>query len=270
MSDRRALLMDLADAVRELTEPRQHTEYLEHATTRTVTSRSGKIRAKRTRERRRHTTTQAALLDELHTAAIPGSGVEAGSTGAGFESRPAAELDPVSVLREITDDVGFWARTFAIERAGLAANLRALVSAPADAAQLERIASQASRWVRRARLATGRDPLPITLNQPCPACARRHALVIAGDLQSARCTRCLTFWPPDMLGLLAEMLRVNETQETAVDVPCWCADCTRRGPHGEHRDDRGRTWTDLDRCIGEDGRPVRVLARVPEDSSALT
>lgn len=244
MTERRNLLVDLADAVRELTERTQHVEYLEHAVTKTVTTRSGKVRAKRTRERRRHVTTLPPLLDELRAAAVPGSGVDGGSTGASFESRPAAELDPLSVLREITDDLGFWVRVFGIERDGLEANLSALVSAPADDAQLERIAGQAGRWVRLARVATGRDERPFTISEACPYCFRRHALVITADLQRAKCTRCGTRWSPDTIGLLADMLRTSEDQETAVDVRCWMPDCVGRGVHEVHRDERGRTWRD--------------------------
>lgn len=248
-------LVELADAINELTRRTTHVEYVEHTITRTVTTRSGKIHGKRTRERRRHTTSLPPLLSELEAAAVPGSG-EAGGLSA-FESRPAAELAPLSVLREIADDAGFWARTFAIDEPDLASTLQSLVSAPADPAQLERLTQQATRWVRRARLATGRDPQPVTITEPCPYCLRRHALVIAGDLQHAKCSRCGTRWTPDTIGLLADMLRTNTTQETAVAVPCWMADCTRRGPHDLHQDARGRTWTRGDRCIGEDGQPVR-------------
>lgn len=243
MSERRQLLIDLADAINELTEPRQNVEYLEASVTRTVVSRSGKIRAKRTRERRKHTVTLPALLDELRSAAIPGSG-DGSLAAAAFESRPSAELEPVSVLREIDHDAGFWARTFAIERGTLTGVLHALVSAPHDDAQLAEITRQAVRWVHRARLATGHEPLPITLNEPCPYCLRRHALVIAGDLRSAKCSRCLTRWDPNTIGLLADMLRTNETQETAAAVPCWMPDCTKAGPHDTHEDGRGRTWGD--------------------------
>lgn len=240
---RRELLIDLADAINELTEPRRNVEYLEASVTRTVTTRSGKIRAKRTRERRKHSVTLPALLDELRSAAIPGSG-DVGAAIGGFESRPSAELEPLAVFREIDHDAGFWARTFRIEGADLADVLHSLVSAPHDEAQLAAITRQAVRWVHRARLATGHEPLPITLNEPCPYCLRRHALVIAGDLQSAKCTRCSTRWSPDTIGLLADMLRTNETQETAAAVPCWMPDCTRVGVHDEHQDGRGRTWGD--------------------------
>jgi hypothetical protein len=117
--------------------------------------------------------------------------------------------------------------------------------------QLAEMTAQASRWVRKARIATGFEPAPVTLNHPCPYCMRRHALVIAGDLQSAKCTRCKTTWSPDTIGLLAEMLQTNETQETAAAVRCWMADCTRRGPHDVHQDERGRHWTKEARCVDQ-------------------
>lgn len=244
MSNTRSdMLADLADAINELTEPRQNVEIMEASVTKTITTRSGKIRAKRTRERRKHTVTLPGLLDELRSAAIPGSG-EGGAATGGFESRPSAELEPLSVLREIDHDAGYWSRRFAIERDTLADTLHALVSAPHDDEQLATITRQASRWVHRARLATGHEPLPITLNEPCPYCFRRHALVIAGDLRSAKCTRCFTRWSPDTIGLLADMLRTSETQETATAVRCWMGDCTRVGVHDEHQDDHGHTWGD--------------------------
>lgn len=257
MSVRSESLVDLADAINELTRPRRSTEYLEETVTRVVVTRSGKQRAKRTRERRRHTVTFPSLLDELHSAARPGSS-EAGLSLGGFESKPSAELEPVSVLREIADDAGFWARTFDIDEDDLAGTLQALVSAPTDDPQLAMITRQADRWRHRARQATGHEPPPRTIADPCPYCLRRNSLVVSGDLRSAKCARCGTRWSPDTIGLLADMLRTNETQETAVDVRCWMADCTRRGVHELHQDGRGRSWTREDRCIDVDGQPVRA------------
>lgn len=254
--DRRTLLIDLADAVNELTRPRQTTTFIEHSVSRVVTTRTGKRRAKRTRERRRHVVTLPSLLAELGQAAVPGAAATSGSTGAGFESRPSAELDPVSVLREITDDLGFWVRVFDLDASSLSKALAALVSAPHDDGQLALIAGQAQRWVHRARVATGHEPPPITMRDPCPYCMRRNSLVITGDLQSARCTRCGVKWSPDTIGLLADMLRTNQTQETAVAVPCWMPDCVRAGPHNEHEDGRGRVWGDF--CVVPNRAPSTV------------
>lgn len=256
MTSRSLNLIDLADAIRSLTQPSQHTEYIEATV---IEPPAGRRRTtKRTRQRRPHTTTQPGLLEALHRAAVPGAAGDAGVSSGGFESRPSAELEPLSVLREIADDAGFWARTFGIEQPTLALTLSALVSAPTDDRQLELITHQADRWVRRARIAIGLDPAPVTLNEPCPYCMRRHALVISGDLRSAKCSRCGTSWSPNTIGLLADMLRTSETQETAAAVRCWMADCTERGGHELHRDTRGRTWRREDRCVDAEGVPVRV------------
>lgn len=254
MQSRSELLTELADAVNELTRPRQTTTFVEHSVTRTVTTRSGKQRAKRTRERRRHTVTLPSLVTELGNAAVPGAAGTSGAPAGGFESRPAAELDPVSTLREITDEASFWIRVFRIEPSSLKEALSALVSAPHDDEQLALIARQAKRWVHRARVATGLEPPPITIQDPCPYCMRRNTLVITGDLASARCYRCGTRWSPDTIGLLADMLRANATQETAAAVPCWMPDCVRVGVHEEHEDGRGHIWGNL--CAVPDHRPL--------------
>lgn len=241
---RAVLLADLADHINQLTRPRQHHEYVEETVTRTITTRNGKTRVARTRERRKHTTTLPPLLDELRDAAMPGSS-ELGSSSSGFESRPPAELGPVSVLREIVDDAGYWCRVFRIERDTLAKTLQALVGARHDDEQLTIIVSQAERWVRRARQATGHDPAPRHLNQKCPLCGRK-ALTVSGELDAARCQHCGANWTTATIGLLTEMIRYNQQQETMTEVAavCWMPDCRVRGPHVVHADNAGRTWRD--------------------------
>ena len=243
MSTRAELLIDLADSINELTKPRQNTEPLEAWVTRPVVSRSGKIREKRTRERRQHVVTFPSLLDELRAAAIPGSG-DAGAATGGFESRPSAELEPLAVFREIDHDAGFWARTFQVERDDLAGVLHALVGAPHDDPQLAEIARQAARWVHRAKVATGHEPPPVTLNQPCPLCGRKAALVVTADLQTAHCTRCMSRWTAYTIGLLTEMIKANEDNEVLALERCWMVDCRKYGDHAAHEDTRGRTWRD--------------------------
>jgi hypothetical protein len=249
-------LIDLADAVNELTEPRTISEIVEVPLIEEVVNGRGRRKAKRTRVRRRHTITLPGLIHELGQAAIPGSG-EAGAATGGFESKPSAELEPLSVLREITDDTGRLARRYSIDKPTLTATLHALVSAPHSDAELRDLSRQATRWVRRAKIATGFEPAPITLNQPCPYCTARHALVLTGDMENARCTRCGVDWTPDTIGLLADMLRANETVETLPELRCWMADCTRRGPHDQHQDERGRAWRREARCLDETGHPSR-------------
>ena len=245
MTDRAVLLADLADAINALTRPRRETEYVERVTARTTESRNGKIRKRRVRERVGHTVTFPPLLDELREAAVPGSNSDGPAVSGGFESRPSAELEPVAVLREIVTDATAWARTFRLSTVSLPRLLSSLVSAQHDDEQLTTLTAQAERWVLRAKQATGHEAAPVTLNHPCPMCGRRSALVISGDLTTAKCSRCQTRWTVDNIGLLAEMLRANEQQETMTQTRCYWRTCTRVGPHDEHLDqDSGRTWRD--------------------------
>jgi hypothetical protein len=228
------LLADLAAAVNELVEPRHHAEIYETEVDRGT--------AKRRRIRRRHIITLPSLLQSLEDAMRPSTG-EAGAP-AGYESRPAAELEPAAVMRLITDSSAMWARVFGIRKETLAGRLRGLVSAHHTDTQLETLTREAGYWVRRARLATGWDPAPFTLNQPCPYCWARNALTITGDLERARCSGCGQEWDELTIGLLGQMLTANETQETAVLVRCGWEDCYRVGPHDVHWRRDGRTWRD--------------------------
>jgi hypothetical protein len=237
-------LVDLADAVRALTEPRHHVEYLEESISEERVTANGRRKATRTRRRRAHHTTQPALLEALADAMIPGATGEPGAP-AGFESRPAAELEPASVLRTIRDGATTWARQLGIDRDTLPRTLSALVGAAHSDEQLARIAGDARSWVRRARLACGYDAAPRPLNQPCPYCGR-GGLVVSGDLESAKCIRCGVTWTVDTIGLLADMVRNNQERETLADVTsrCWMPDCRMTGAHEVHQDGRGRTWGD--------------------------
>lgn len=243
---RGAMLADLADAVNELVEPRHHTEYFEQNVTDTTTTRRGRTRTRTRKMRRPHAVTFPGLLESLRQASVPGAADTAGGTGS-FESRPSAELEPTSVLRSIRDDVQRYAHALKVQRKKgdtIEKTLRALVSTNASDTVLDNLVADARSWVKLARMATGFDPAPITLNQPCPYCMRRHALVVTGDLAAARCQRCGTRWDHDTIGLLADMLATNEDRETVADVACWMPECCRRGVHDEHEDGRGHTWRD--------------------------
>lgn len=254
MSDetRGSLLADLAGAVNELVEPRTHTEYVETTVTEEVPA-GRRRKSKRTRRRVAHTTTLPSLLDSLAEAMVPGATGE-GDGSAGFESRPSADLEPVAVLREITTDATTWGRALLVNRSTLPGLLRGLVGAQHSDSQLRNLVYDARRWVRRARLATGFDAAPFTLNEPCPYCFRRHALVITADMQKARCSRCGTSWAPDTIGLLADMLTMNQEQETATMPACWMTDCTRLGVHTDHEDNRGHSWGDTCELSDPNGR----------------
>lgn len=255
LKTRGQLITDLGEAVDELTEPRTHTEHLEAYVTEDAITRKGKRRTRRRRVRKAHIVTLPGLIGSLEQAVVPGASADGPTVAGGFESRPAADIGPASVLREIVDGAEFWTAELNVPaRTNLAATLRGLISARHDDQQLRRLARDAQRWVRLARLATGYDPQPMTIEAPCPYCTRRHALVIAGDMTTARCSRCGVRWDIDTIGLLADMLQANVTQETMPLVPCWWPECALRGPHEEHQDGAGRAWRDwcdVERAVGE-------------------
>lgn len=243
---RAELLADLADAVNELVEPRHHTEMLIKTVIESIDVNGGRRRkAKRTRQRQRHTVTLPALLESLRSASVPGSS-DSGAGSGSFESRPAAELEALGVIRDIADDAATYAKVLGLKRSTLDSTLRALVGAHHSDEQLRNLVRDANRWVKRARIATGFDAAPITLGDACPACLRRNCLTITGDLEQAVCARCGTEWGHDTIGQLAELLRANQTQPTMTEPRCVWPTCPHTGPHDVHQDGAGRTFRD--RC----------------------
>lgn len=232
------MLADLADAINELTEIRNHTELIE------AEERDGLIRR---RVRRKRIVTFPSLLDELAEAMKPGAAGEA--SAAGFESRPAAELEPINVMAMITEQSRVWANLLNVERSTLKGLLHGLVGAQHSDIQLASVLKDAAYWVKRARQATGWDESPMTLNLPCPYCWKRHTLVITSDLMKAKCKnpKCNAEWDEMTIGLLGQMLTSNAEVETMPQARCdsLLADlrCYRLETHiYEHVDHRGRWW----------------------------
>lgn len=218
-------LADLAAAITELVDPSTHTERYKRdrpaAVGETTTTRRGRVTARRVSRQQTITTTIPSLLDALRAACVPGSAPEqVGATGGAFESKPPLEVEAVTVYRGIRDDAARWARKYGLNpREPLPRTLRLLVSVTATEDQRANLLTDATRWVREARLAVGLDAAPITVEARCPICGRKNAIVVHGvgltpDRQHANCIRCNVTWSPDQLGLLAEMLRANREQET--------------------------------------------------------
>lgn len=202
---RTELLTALADNINELTRPRHTSE------TYVITELTKK--GTRKRVRKRHTATLPSLLDALYATLIPSAagGMFTGTGGIGFESESAADPAALAVLDTIRRGTDHWTALLqtANPAAGLANRIQALVGAPATTDQLEHLSHDAAGWVAAARVATGYDPPPVTIDQPCPYCFRKNTLTISGDLMSARCSRCRTTWDHNTIGLLGQMLTAN-------------------------------------------------------------
>jgi hypothetical protein len=237
VKSRAEMLTDLADNIRELTQPRTHTE------TREVTHTQGR---KRWRAREKHTITMPSLLQSLTDALQPGNTGE--PTGAaGYESRPSADLEPLRVWTLIRDQTNTWCLTLSIKRPTLEERLSGLVSAHTDNNELDQLAWDAANWVRQAKIATGWDPASITLGDRCPGCMRKHCLTVSGDLETATCNRCKMQWQHDTIHLLGRILEDNRTHETLTTTRCTDTtttdNCYLTTNHkGEHRGPTGRYW----------------------------
>lgn len=231
------LLADLAATINDLTDIRINVELYE---TEVVEG------SKRTRVRKRHIDTFPSLLDALLEAMQPASTGD--SSAAGFESRPSAELEPIAVLAMIREQSGVWARALNMaKRRTLADRLHGLISATHTDTQLGNLVHDAHGWLHRAKVATGWETASFTLNQACPYCSVKNALVVTGDLERARCGKCGAEWDEMTVGLLGQMLTANETLETMTQATCESlhgeAACRRIfGHHDEHRDERGHYW----------------------------
>jgi hypothetical protein len=244
--NRARLHNELEQHIRALTDVRDNTEYVERRTT----NASGK----RSRRRMPHHVTLPPLLTALNDALVPAvtSDTTSSNTAGGFESRPAADLEPAAVHRDITAAATWWAHELGVTPGSPHATLRALTTANPTDEQLQQLVRHAAHWVERAQQAAGETPTERVLANPCPYCYRPNALAISGDLESARCTRCGTRWDIDTIGLLAQMLKANQHRETMISADrCWMPDCTARGPHTVHADNRGRTWGDTCELVAE-------------------
>jgi hypothetical protein len=230
-------LTELADNIRELTQPRTHTE------TREVTHTQNH---KRWRAREKHTITMPSLLQSLTDALTPGNtGEPTGATS--FESRPSADLEPLRVWTLIRDQTNTWNTTLGMRQHTLHARLTGLVSAHHTDQQLDQLTWDTANWVRQAKIATGWDPASFTLGDRCPGCMRKHCLVVSGDLETATCDRCKMQWQHDTIHLLGRILEDNRTQETLTTTRCPATNttdaCYLTTHHtGEHRGPTGRYW----------------------------
>lgn len=206
----------LADFVRELTEPHTHTEPY------TVRER-GEWRT------HRHITRAPALLAQLWANDVPSSAAEDGQR-AGFGSKPAARLDALDTAARIDLEVNRWVTDLG-EDAPLdtIAALRKLngLAASADPVQRREIAGDVRRWWIRARVVTGWDSPAWTPDNTCPQCGERGTLRVRLADHIATCVDdgCRATWDQQTIGLLADHIRAESSAERGParrPGPCWC------------------------------------------------
>lgn len=81
------------------------------------------------------------------------------------------------------------------------------------------IEADVSRWWRQARIIAGWDSPTYRPFATCPNCSKRSGLRINLSSHSAVCVECRTVWGPDVIGILADHVRLERegVQEDAQD-----------------------------------------------------
>lgn len=138
-------------------------------------------------------------------------GSTAGASGGGFESRPAANLEPLDALLRMRREVGAWVRiAFREHPAGLLADLPMIASRAHgldedDQALLDR---DVLRWWAKARIVTTWDAAPLKVFVPCMVCGVRGKIRVTLDPMAAVCLECESAWDEGTIGILGEHIRL--------------------------------------------------------------
>lgn len=216
MTDHRRKGMQLADYVRELTEPHTHAEHYV-------------IREAGSWTPRDHTTRVPSLLAQLWQNDIPSNTTETG-TRPGFASKPAARLDALDAAVRIDIEANRWVTDLGehahTDTAAVIRQLHGLVVS-ADTVTKIAVGHDVRRWWTQARIVTGWDSPAWTPNATCPQCGMRGTLKIRLTEHIGMCTNdtCRVTWDEASIGVLADHIRVETAEKRARVVgvgPCWC------------------------------------------------
>lgn len=209
--------MQLADYVRELTEPHQHVEAY------TVKTKAGWVG-------RRHITRAPSLLAQLWDNDTPSQAAGDGPRP-GFKSKPAARLEALDAAIRIDLEASAWVRDLGEDdrHTDTAATIQQLhgLTVSADPVQRRAIEHDVRRWWTQARIVTGWDSPAWSPDNTCPQCGERGTLKVRLGEHIGMCThdQCRATWDESTIGLLADHIRAESEAERQPRVgagPCWC------------------------------------------------
>lgn len=210
--------MELADYVRELTEPHTHVETYQ---TKSITG-PGFIDA-------RHITHVPSLLTQLWDNDVPSTAAETGPRP-GFQSKPAARLDALDTAVRIDLEASRWVRDMGENDPSDTSDCIRLLHSllrSADPVVRREVAHDVRRWWTQARIVTGWDSPAWTPDNTCPQCGERGTLKVRLIERLGMCVNdpCRATWDPSTIGVLAEHIRVESEEGRARRPgvgPCWC------------------------------------------------
>lgn len=170
-----------------------------------------------------------SLLEALRAAVEPGGDNGQAAGGKAFESRPAARLSPIVVLRNLDVFARGWCREFDVRRATTVGHLVAIKGQLGGCtdATLRRLDIELGALYAAARVATGYDDPPAAVRgERCPFCGHESLMWNRQETEfRAWCSNAVCraageqqgmprTWDNDTLPVLREMLRLNREHET--------------------------------------------------------
>lgn len=186
-----------------------------------------------------HITTVPALVHQLLSATPSSQGSNSGTSG--YASRPAGRLEALDTIMLIDQETESWLYRLGVDvprdtypagsdrpetGSGTIAALTALHAAHAALTACTRqtfrrddngtpcclrhhVEHDVRRWWRSARVASGWDSPAWRPDNTCPVCEQRRSLRINLTLQLGYCVECRETWGPEVIGLLADHIRVE-------------------------------------------------------------
>lgn len=223
---------DLRDMIRDLTTTTSHREHLGH-------------RPQAAGGPTTHFTKVPPLLDQLQWGDWTKG---AGRSGAGYESRPAASLEPLDTLVWIDLAAARWVRDLGEDDPATTIGCVQLLGGllpSAHRCQAHRpavdpntgeitcctwhaIEHDVRRWWTQARLTTGWDAPAWRPDSTCPNCGERRTLRIRLEERIGFCVKCRETWTPSgdpgyqVLGDHIRMEADARAESRTPVGPCWC------------------------------------------------
>lgn len=150
-----------------------------------------------------------ALLVQLGVAV--GGSTAGASSASGYESKPAANLEPLDCLEVMRRQSSAWVRIALRRRpVGLAKNIALLAqhAHELDRDELRLLDVDVLRWWARARIVTTWDSAPMKPYVMCDECGQIGGIQVRLDPTTAVCLRCGAAWDSSTIGILGNHIQL--------------------------------------------------------------
>lgn len=197
--------LDIHDHVEQLVSHHTHREPYEH--------RNGLVLQVFT-----HLTMVPPLIDQLDE---PQTTMRADNPGgSGYKGGSGMSIEAIDTLMFIDNEAAQWVRRLGEDDPGdtkaCIRRVHALHASqtPAVKADIERAVK---RWWSQARITSGWDSPAWRPDNTCPVCEQRRTLRIKLADQMGYCVECRSMWDPAEIGLLADWIRLENSEDAEPD-----------------------------------------------------